>query len=137
MKMFFDSSALAKRYIDEAGSGEVDRLCQRATALGVSIICIPEVISALCRLRREKKLTRKEYETAKTALATDIKDVIICGISETVIEQAITILERNPVRAMDALHVACARDWRAGLFVSADSRQLDAAKALGLKTVRV
>jgi len=37
------------------------------------------------------------------------------------------------VRAMDALHVACAIQWGAELFVSADERQVAAAKKAGLK----
>jgi predicted nucleic acid-binding protein len=35
---------------------------------------------------------------------------------------------------MDALHVACAMQWGAELFVSADARQVAAAKKAGLRT---
>jgi len=38
MKMFFDSSAFVKRYIEEAGSAAVESLCQNATELGLSVI---------------------------------------------------------------------------------------------------
>lgn len=43
-------------------------------------------------------------------------------------------IEASPVRAMDALHVACALEWDAELFASADKQQLSAAKKAGLKT---
>jgi predicted nucleic acid-binding protein len=36
--------------------------------------------------------------------------------------------------AMDALHVAIAHEWQADLFVTADRRQLMAAKNTGLRT---
>ena len=35
---------------------------------------------------------------------------------------------------MDALHIACALEWRSELFATADSRQLNAAQNAGLLT---
>jgi predicted nucleic acid-binding protein len=35
---------------------------------------------------------------------------------------------------MDALHIACALEWGAEVFVSADARQLAAARRAGLRT---
>jgi len=137
VKLFLDSSALAKRYVAETGSEDVDSLCRRATVLGVSIICVPEVISALCRLRREKKLNLHEYESAKQAFAADLRDAIVCGINEPVIQRSLTVLEKCPVRAMDALHIGCALEWKNALFVSSDKQQLAAAKAMGLKTRKI
>ncbi len=44
MKVFFDSSSYAKRFLDEAGSQEVESLCQQADSLGLSILCYPEIL---------------------------------------------------------------------------------------------
>ena len=38
------------------------------------------------------------------------------------------------VRAIDALHVACAIEWKADLFVTSDRRQLIAAQKAGFRT---
>jgi predicted nucleic acid-binding protein len=38
MKTYFDSSAYAKRFIEEPGSQEIDDLCQKASEVGLSII---------------------------------------------------------------------------------------------------
>jgi uncharacterized protein len=54
-----------------------------------------------------------------------------------VIADAIGLLEATPLRTLDALHVACARQWRADLFVSSDARQLGAAADAGLRTIEV
>ena len=137
MKIFFDSSALAKRYIDEQGSDQVESLLQKASSLGVSIICYPEIISAFCRLKRERRLSKNQYEAAKTALMEDLADAAICTIAPIVIKQAVALLEANILRAMDALHIGCALEWNADLFVSADMRQIAAAKHAGLKTMLV
>jgi predicted nucleic acid-binding protein len=137
MKVFFDASALAKRYIEEPGSEKVGDICSKATTLGVSSICLPEIISALCRLRRERSLSRGHYEEAKNALLKDFKDISVLNITPAVIGRGVDVLERNAVRTLDALHVACAMEWGAELFVSSDLRQLSAAKRTGLKTLKV
>ena len=50
MRVCFDSSAFAKRYINEPGTAEVLAWCDRADELVLSVIALPEMISAFCRL---------------------------------------------------------------------------------------
>jgi predicted nucleic acid-binding protein len=45
----------------------------------------------------------------------------------------VELLERWPLGSSDALHIACAAEWSAQLFVSADGRQCRAARAYGLR----
>jgi len=74
VNLFADSSALAKRYIVDEKSEELDRLLERAASLAVSVLCLPEIISALCRRRRERFLTRSQYAAAKASLEADLAD---------------------------------------------------------------
>ena len=55
MRMFCDASALAKRYVEEAASTELETLLGSATTLGLSVISVTEVVSALCRLLRRQR----------------------------------------------------------------------------------
>ena len=137
MKAYLDSSSFAKRFVEEEGSDKVEALCCQATELGLSVICVPEVISALNRRRRERTLTRTHYDAAKQRLLDDVRDADIVKLTPSVIGSAIHLLEVSPVRAMDALHVACALEWAAELFASSDDRQLKAAKKAGLKTQKI
>lgn len=134
MKTFFDSSAFAKRYVEEPGSQAVESLCASATELALSVVCIPEIISALNRRVRERSLSAGQYEAAKESLSAEIRDVSIVNLTPYVISTCTAALEAGSVRAMDALHVACAVRWGAELFVSADKRQVAAAKRAGLRT---
>ena len=134
MRTFFDSSAYAKRYVEEPGSQAVDTLCMAATELALSIVCLPEIISALNRRVRDRALSPRHYEEAKEHLSADVRDVVIVNLTPSVLSTCTAILEASPVRAMDALHVACAVQWGAELFVSADKRQISAAKKAGLQT---
>ena len=137
MKTLFDSSAFAKRYVEERGSQEVDDLCQAASSLGLSVICVPEIISALNRLVREKRISREDYLAAKVRLSEDVADAIIINLTAEVIARSTFLLETHPLRAMDALHVACALEWGAELFVSSDERQIRAAKKAGLRATHI
>lgn len=137
MKIFFDSSALAKRYIDEKGSDEVERLCKEADNLCVSIICLPEIISALNRLRREKKLNKNQNNSIKNAIVEDLEDADLYTLTPQTINYSVRLLEKYKLRAMDSLHIACALVARPNLFVSSDQRQLAAAQKAGLKILQV
>ena len=134
MKLYLDSSAFAKRFVEESGSQEVEQLCSQTTELGLSVICVPEIISALTRRLRERNLTRQEYARAKQRLSQDVRDTVIINLTPDVIQSCIEVLQTTPVRTMDALHIACATAWEADLFASSDHRQIAAARAAGLKT---
>ena len=134
MNVYFDSSSLAKRYIDENGSAEVESILQKTSQLAVSIIAVPEILSGLNRRVREGSITSDDYSEVKKQLADDMKDMITIQLVPEVIATCIRLLERNPLRAMDALHVACAVEWDTGLFVTSDKRQLSAARQAGLES---
>jgi len=134
MRVLFDSSAFAKRYVEEKGSQEVDDLCQATSVLALSVICVPEIISALNRLLREKSLSHQKYVSAKTHLFEDVADATIINLTPAVVAKSTLLLEKNDLCAMDALHVACAVEWGAELFVSSDRRQIRAARKAGLRT---
>ena len=134
MKTLFDSSAFAKRYVEEQGSQEVDDTCRATATLALSVLCVPEIISALNRRLRERSLSRQAYLAAKHRLSEDVADGVVINLTPAVISRATFLLETNNLRAMDALHVACALEWGAELFVSCDRRQVRAAKKSGLAT---
>lgn len=135
MKIFFDSSSFAKRYIEETGSDEIEEWCQKASSVGLSVICVPEIISALNRRKRERLLSNKDYHLVKEFFAADVADCEIVGFSTEVISESTHLLEINTLRAMDTLHIACAILWHADVFVTADRRQADAAMRCKFETV--
>ena len=137
MKVFLDTSALAKRYVAEPGSDKVMALCQQADSLVVSVICLPELISTFSRLVREKKLAKADYRKLKADAMADLADADICQFTPDVLASGVSLLESHPLRAMDALHVACALAVAPDIFVSVDQRQHSAARKAGLKIADV
>jgi predicted nucleic acid-binding protein len=137
MRVFFDSSSFAKRYVREEGSELVLSWCDQATELCLSGIALPEIISAFCRLKREKLITVLQYRQLKTMLMADITDAAICDLAPEVMLNTITVLENNSLPGMDAIHIGSALALKADVFVSSDVRQCAAAENAGLQVVQV
>lgn len=135
MRVFFDTSAFVKRYIEEPGTDKVIELCSQADDLVLSVICLPEMISTLNRLVREGRLSPHDYRKTRDLILLEIQDIEICYVTPDVIARTIKCLENSPLRAIDALHLGCALLVEADLFVSSDQRQIEAARREGLKVI--
>jgi predicted nucleic acid-binding protein len=140
---YFDTSALAKRYIVEVGSAWVQALVagQSGQMIYTSVLTQPELVSALRRRVREGLLEAPEAEQlAQQVLEHMTRSYALAAITPFVITQACVLLHRYPLRAYDALHVACALAVREAIaprqlaelvFVAADAALLTAAAAAG------
>ena len=133
MKLFLDSSALAKKYIQETTTSVLLSYCKKAIDISISVICIPEVISALNRLRREDKITIEQYNAIKVEFLKDIDDFEVMEITPSVINVSITCLEKGTIRTLDALHISCALASGCSLFLTSDKRQYVIAEKMKLK----
>ena len=95
MRVYFDASALAKRYVRESGTDAVLDWCERADELALAVIAVPDLISAFCRLRREGAIDEAEYRGLKNDLMTDISDALLCDTTPEVIRDAVDALEKH------------------------------------------
>lgn len=142
---YCDSSILVKRHITEMGSQWFRLLADRQdTSLFTAQVSIVEVCSALNRRLREQHIDLSEYRSLmaqSTFLFGSKYDVI--RLSDQIIELACSILERHPLRAFDAVHLATALTVNEQLikvnepiltFLTTDHRLLAAATAEGLST---
>ncbi|MEE9339835.1 MAG: type II toxin-antitoxin system VapC family toxin [Methylococcaceae bacterium] len=133
MKVFFGTSSFVKKFVEEIGSKKVDNIIQKSSEIGISIILVPEIISALNRKLRSEFITEEIYLGLKNDVIEDIEDVDIINLTPSVLKKTTELLEENTLRSLDALHIACAIEWQAELFVSSDERQVTAAIKSNLK----
>ena len=75
-----------------------------------------------------------DYRQVKSALMNDVHDAVVLQITPAVVSLSVKLLEGNLPRAMDALHLAAAIEWKADLFVTADRREFLAAERTGQLT---
>lgn len=133
-RLMFDASALTKRYASEAGRDRVLMLFEAASELLVAAHCKTEVASALLRRRRDGSLPAPEFDRAWAAAQRDVADMTLVPLDAHVERFAFAAMEHGPLRGMDALHVGSALASRVDLFVTADRRQAQAARGMGLAT---
>jgi predicted nucleic acid-binding protein len=141
---FFDSSALVKRYVREQGSVWV-----RETTVSVSghlihssLLTVAEIASALARRHREGSLSASECDRLFGAYLVDCAgSFLLLRVEEEVIQRAVALMNRYPLRTADAIQVSTAvllgqTLHRAQLgqviVASADDRFLQAASQEGL-----
>ena len=132
MSIYVDSSALLKRYVDEADSAAADGLLRADPALLTARHTIVEVRRNLARL-----LSGRDLAAARAAFAEDLHSLSIIELDEATCESAASIAETTGVRTLDALHLAAAQRISApGVgFLTFDQRQAQAARAIGLAVV--
>lgn len=140
---YFDTSALAKRYVVEVGSSWVQAVVaqQSGQMIYTSVLTQPELVSALQRRVREGALEAYQAQhLAQQVLEHMTQSYALVAITPPVITQACALLHRHPLRAYDALHLACALAVREAImrqqlsvpvFVAADDALLAAAAAEG------
>jgi predicted nucleic acid-binding protein len=134
MRLLFDSSAIAKRYKRETGHDQVQGLLMGADAVVLAAHCKVEIASSLSREMHDRSIGLEQYGRALGEMAQDFVDFDVRAISAEIEALAIAAMERNRLRAMDALHIGTAQAARVDLFVTADRKQAAAAQAAGLKT---
>lgn len=133
-RLMFDASALTKRYASETGRNRVLALFASASELLVAAHCKTEVASALLRRRREGSLPAAEFDRAWSAAQSDVADMTLVPLDARVERFAFAAMEHGPLRGMDALHVGSAIAAQVDLFVTADKRQAQVARAMGVAT---
>ncbi len=141
---YLDTSAAVKKYVDEIGSNWLRALVDpaRYPLLITSQLLMVEMISAFARRVREGSVTQLDYDQMVQTFRDDYHaQYQIVPISDSILNLACDLLERHPLRAYDAMHLATAivihrflqtHQLPAVTFLCADDRLIDAATAEGL-----
>jgi predicted nucleic acid-binding protein len=138
--IFFDSSALVKKYLAEAGSEMVKKILDSSPVFAASKIAFPEIISAFNRKYKYGDISEDELEKAIKNFETDW----ICFNTVEVKDDLFPIIKRiiktYALRGADSIHLAAAlwlRDtFKENIkFVASDVNLLKAAYEEGLKIV--
>ncbi len=137
---YFDTSAFVKRYVDEPGSLEIRRLLRGRRPIS-SVLLRVEVPSALRRRRDEAALSARAFARLLRQVEADDASWQLVPLSDEIVATARSRVLQQSLRTLDAIHLASAEALhREGLripFVTADARQADAGRTIGLDVVTV
>ncbi|MBI5583948.1 MAG: type II toxin-antitoxin system VapC family toxin [Deltaproteobacteria bacterium] len=138
---YFDTSALAKWYINEKGSEAVEKYILEQGPVAISDLTIVEMRSLLARRRREKHFdSALEMEIFSTFQEDLRKKNIVChSLPYGLAAAAVHLLNRFPqfsLATLDALHLALVGEVGLETLATADRVMSKAAEAMGLKVIR-
>jgi predicted nucleic acid-binding protein len=133
VRIYFDSSALVKRGLDEPESAAmqaaIDRYLEHGAHLLTSTLAAVETSRAL----RSTREAQPPVEVAE-AVSLALSGIIQHPISEHVIGIA-RRLGPSSLRSLDAIHLATAAALDADVVCGYDRRLLDVASELGFRTI--
>ncbi len=139
--IYFDTSALAKWYLPEEQSNEVEKYIQEHGPIVISELTVLEIRDLLASHRREGSL---DPHTEIKVFATFEEDIrqkfLICHpLSDGVARGAVnllSVLSDLPLRMTHALHLAIAKEIQIDTIATADPMMADAGEKLGFSVVR-
>lgn len=144
MTTYIDSSALVAVYVPERYSAAARTTLTKVPQVPYTALHELEVANAFALLLGRGGITAAQHRAIGMQLADDVEAQRLrptaldwpqvfagaCDLSATYTPTLLT-------RSLDLLHVAAAGALACRVFVSADDRQLAAAKAVGLKVVDI
>lgn len=140
MIAYADTSFFASLYGTDANSPPAIAEFQNAgMPVAVTPLCEFEFANALeCRLFR-REITAGQLRKSRAAFTADLNAGILIreALPAATFDRALILAARHTrrfgTRSLDVLHVACALELRATLFLTVDRRQIRLARAAGLK----
>ncbi len=137
MIVFFDTSAIVKRYLAETGSDAVGELWSNASLIVASHLLYAEMIATFARKRREEPKNPATIAQMQDAFRADFQTMTRIAIDDDVHRRVDELLARHPLRGADAVHLASAVLVHDVLqeqvtFACADVALVTAARAEGL-----
>lgn len=139
--IYFDTSALAKWYINEAKSEDVEKYIREQGPVSISDLTVVEMRCLLARRRREKSIDAKMETEIFATFQEDIREkFLIChklpeGWAAGAVN-LLAVLSDIPLRTLDAMHLAIAKDLTVDILATADKIMASGAKAMGISVVR-
>lgn len=140
MKVYLDTSALVKLYVEEEGSPTVREAIARSETVATTVIAYVEACAAFARRRREGRLSRGHYRRTIQELQSDWDHYLLLEVTNDLIRRAAELAATYPLRAYDAIHLASAKVLQERLqgpifFACWDSNLSASAKREGLTLV--
>lgn len=108
MRLYLDTSALVKLYVEEEGSASVRDAVARADLISTSRVAYVEARAAFARRRRLKEMDPRAYRRIIQDLERDWEHYPRIDVTESLVRGAAHMAERHGLRAYDAIHLASA-----------------------------
>jgi len=107
--LYLDASALVKRYLRERGSGRVHARFKADARIFTSAVSYAEIHAVLGRKYQQREMTTRQYEATRERFLHDwLFSLNLLAVDESTMAALPTLVERYPLKALDAVHLAAA-----------------------------
>jgi uncharacterized protein len=135
---YVDTSALAKRYLHEPRSDDVEAYLGRQPSPLITALTTAEFRSLLARRRRDGEIQAEHEGQVFAAYLEDIRQghLLERALSQEMMTGAVHVIGQLPavaIRTLDAIHLASAQHLGAERLATADRRMREGARALGFE----
>jgi predicted nucleic acid-binding protein len=133
LRLYLDTSALVKLYVEEDGSSMVRQWVDDADTVATSIIAFVETRAAFARRHREKRISSAAHARLVRDFAADWDRYLVLEATQPLMTRAGRLAATHALRADDAIHLAAAITLQEKLaepvsFASWDARLVFAAR---------
>lgn len=141
MKLYADSSAVLAWLFEEAAADAVEEALDAASGVVASDLTLVECDRALVRARVLGLLSEMEAARRRSVLEAAAVNWMVIKLDREVLERARRRFPAEPLRTLDALHIASALTARSVIsdlaLLSLDGRMRDNGAALGFDVLPV
>ena len=135
--LFFDTSALVKRYHGEEGSKKVDEMIEDGEShVVITSLSVIEAISAFRRKYNREEITEDRMnQTLSVFFEEALEDFLIIPLEESLTEHSFDLILAEDLRTLDSLQLSAALMVKQEnvRFVSADEKLNSVAEDRGLE----
>jgi uncharacterized protein len=136
--VYVDTSALAKWYLNEPQSERFDAFISAQPDAAICRLTVVEFRCLLARRRRAGHITAAHETQIGDTFAADVAGaaLMVHSVEDLDFGAAVSLigdLRKQPLRTLDAIHLAVARRLDAKLVATADRVMAAACKELGIK----
>ncbi|MBI1865135.1 MAG: type II toxin-antitoxin system VapC family toxin [Nitrospirae bacterium] len=131
--IYFDTSALVKRYVKEKGSIRVDSLLADADSAATSRLTYPEMLSAFHRRWREGAYSEDWLNRIVANFETEWDNFIVIDFQEAFYRSTKDLIRKYSLKGADSVHLSSALWLKRATgenltFAACDKALLDAAR---------
>ena len=140
MRLYLDSSALVKAFVEEEGRDKVIAVLSRADVAATSRLAYVECRAAFARALREGRLSEQDERSVTRALDQRWGQLAVLELDDSLMRDAAVLTRTFSLRAADAVHLASAvllagEEMSGTTFACWDTKLTEAAASAGLEVI--
>jgi predicted nucleic acid-binding protein len=126
MRAFVDTSSLFKKYVEEPGSEDFNRLLEDVSEIIIAPITLLEVHSILERRLREKSLKSSDAKWIEKEFFLDYSYFGVVDWNDDLQKECVRIIRKYQLKVLDSIQLSAAILAKVSLFITSDKRLFEA-----------